>query len=352
MTAASSSCQSHAICWARLAMRPSRGASRLPTAVAPSALPIDWKLAKSSPAQNPLPSPDRTTARTDRSAASASPTSRMAATMAPSRALSLSGRFRRTSATPPATLYETRSDMAVMISAVVRTIHLTAWGRRLASAGVHRAWHWAERIGTIAPTDAAAGRFHSIGDNSAIAFPPGDVFGQSRIAIGSGTLIAAFVSLSVGMPGEYLDPDDDPVITIGDRCLIGRGSSVIARRRVEIADDVTIAPAVYVTDHNHSYANVQIPIGQQWPAEDAVFIGEGSWLGSGVIVLPGARIGRHVTVAAGSIVRGEIPDYSVIAGAPAKVVRRYTDGEGWVPPVRTVVVPPEGWPGSAATSAG
>jgi acetyltransferase-like isoleucine patch superfamily enzyme len=239
-----------------------------------------------------------------------------------------------------------------MIPAVARPSHLSALGRRLASAAIHRGWHWVERAGTIAPDDAAAHRFHSMGANSAIAFPPGDVFGQSRIAIGAGTLIAAFVSLSVGMPGEYLDPDADPVISIGDRCLVGRGSAVIARCGIQIGDDVTIAPSVYITDHNHSYANVQIPIGQQWPAEDEVSIGEGSWLGSGVIILPGARIGRHVTVAAGSIVRGDVPDYSVIAGVPAKVVRRYTDGEGWVPPVRTVVVPPVGWPGSepAATA--
>jgi acetyltransferase-like isoleucine patch superfamily enzyme len=276
----------------------------------------------------------------------------MPAIMAPSRALSFSGRFSRTSATPSVTEHETRSvsmvGMAAMISAVVKGVHLSPRGRRVASSALQRLWRWAERVGTVAPGDPLAERFHAMGEHSAMAFPPGDVFGESRISIGSRTLIAAFVNLSVGMPGEKLDPDGDPVITIGDRCLIGRGSSVIARRRVEIADDVTIAPAVYITDHNHSYANVQIPIGQQWPEEAPVFIGEGSWLATGVIVLPGAHIGKHVTVAGGSIVRGEIPDYSVIAGAPAKVVRRYTDGEGWVPPVRTVVEAPEGWPGSAA----
>jgi carbonic anhydrase/acetyltransferase-like protein (isoleucine patch superfamily) len=239
-----------------------------------------------------------------------------------------------------------------MISAVARPIQLPAYGRRLASAAVLRLWHWAEQAGTVASDDRAARRFHAMGPDSAIAFPPGDVFGESRIAIGAGTLIAAFVSLSVGMPGESLDPDDPPVISIGDRCVIGRGSSVIARRRVAIADDVTIAPSVYITDHNHSYADIEVPIGRQWPAEDAVSIGEGSWLGSGVIVLPGAEIGRHVTVAGGSVVRGVVPDYSVIAGVPAKVVRRYTDGEGWVPPVRAIVVPPAGWPGSRPAATG
>ena len=58
-------------------------------------------------------------------------------------------------------------------------------------------------------------------------------------------------------------------------------------------------------------------------------IGDGSWLGHGTVVLPGARIGRHVVVAAGSVVTGELPDRCVAAGAPARPIRRYVDGEGW-----------------------
>lgn len=61
-----------------------------------------------------------------------------------------------------------------------------------------------------------------------------------------------------------------------------------------------------------------------------VSIGDGSWLGFGAVVLPGARIGKHVTIGANSVVTGEIPDYSVAVGSPAKVIRRYLDGQGWV----------------------
>ena len=52
-----------------------------------------------------------------------------------------------------------------------------------------------------------------------------------------------------------------------------------------------------------------------------VRIGAGSWLGHGTIVLPGASIGRHVVVGAGSVVTGELPDFSVAVGNPARVVR-------------------------------
>jgi acetyltransferase-like isoleucine patch superfamily enzyme len=61
-----------------------------------------------------------------------------------------------------------------------------------------------------------------------------------------------------------------------------------------------------------------------------VEIGAGSWIGHGTIVLPGTRIGRQVVVGAGSVVRGEVPDHAVVAGVPARVVRRFEPAVGWV----------------------
>ena len=49
------------------------------------------------------------------------------------------------------------------------------------------------------------------------------------------------------------------------------------------------------------------------------------------VVLPGTVIGEHVTVAAGAVVRGVVPDRCVVAGVPAKVVRRWDAERGWVP---------------------
>jgi len=214
--------------------------------------------------------------------------------------------------------------------------------RALAAAAVHRSWRWATELGTIGPDDPRGRRFAAMGPGSCIGFPPGDVFGERFIRIGAGTLIGPHVSLAVGMgPDEPLKVPGDVVLTIGQRCVIGRGNAIVGRCSIEIGDDVTTAPNVYITDHNHSYADLSIPIGRQWPTEDPVRIGSGSWLGTGVVVLPGADIGRHVTVAAGSVVRGTIPDHSVIAGAPARVVRRHVGGEGWVPPLRQPTETPE-----------
>ena len=67
-------------------------------------------------------------------------------------------------------------------------------------------------------------------------------------------------------------------------------------------------------------------------SDGAVTIGAGSWIGTGALILPGTTIGEHVTVAGGSVVRGDIPARSVVAGVPARVVRRWSDG-AWDPPL-------------------
>jgi len=225
---------------------------------------------------------------------------------------------------------------------VFRPSELSPRTRNLAASVIQRVWGWVSDVGSVGPDDERGRRFGSMGARSMIAFPPGSVFGERWIHIGAETLIGPQVSLAAGMaPDQAMEYD--PVIRIGSRCSIGRGSHVVGHRSIEIGDDVTFGPYVYVTDQNHVYADVDTPIGRQWPAEDPVEIGSGSWLGAGVIVLPGSRIGRNVAVAAGSVVRGVLPDRCVAAGAPAKVVRRYTAG-GWDPPLREVsIAPPSAW---------
>ena len=197
---------------------------------------------------------------------------------------------------------------------------------------VHRAWDAVQRAGTITADTPAGRRFAAFGPGSIAAFPPGSVFGERWIAVGEGTLIGAQVSLSAGMvPGQDLGPV--PVLRIGNRCVIGRGSHIVAHHSIEIGADVFTGPYVYITDQNHSYADIEVPVGRQWPVNNSVRIGAGTWLGTGAIVLPGSVIGKNVVVAAGAVVRGKVPDYAVVGGVPAKVIREYVAGEGWTAPV-------------------
>jgi serine acetyltransferase len=203
-----------------------------------------------------------------------------------------------------------------------------AFGWRL----VHRAWQQAQRLGVITADTPRGREFRAFGAGSMIAFPPGSIYGEPWMEIGGETMIAENVTLCAGMvPGQDLAMFA-PVLRVGDRCIIGRGSHIVAHYSIAIGDDVYTGPYVYITDQNHAYDDPELPIGRQWPVNTAVSVGSGSWLGAGVIVLPGARIGRNVVVAAGSVVRGEVPDRCVVAGVPAKVVREYVPGNGWSRP--------------------
>ena len=186
-----------------------------------------------------------------------------------------------------------------------------------------------EFLGAIAPGTAAAARFGSFGTASMIAFPPATIFGERGIHIGTETLVGRSCTLSVGYgPGS----ENLPVhgLSIGHRCIIGAGVTITAHESIEIGDDVWFGQSVFVSDAGHGYQDPDTPIGQQLGAHAPVSIGSGSWIGHRAVILPGVRIGRNVVVGAGSVVRGDVPDHSIVAGVPARVVRRLEPGVGWV----------------------
>jgi acetyltransferase-like isoleucine patch superfamily enzyme len=193
----------------------------------------------------------------------------------------------------------------------------------------HGAWDVAGDLGAIGPDDPRGQRFGRMGRGACLLFPQGSIYNEHHIHIGAETMVGPNTCITAGMaPGQEMPTD--PVVSIGSRCIIGRGSHIVGHWCIEIGDDIQTGPYVYITDQNHSYADPVEPIGRQWPTEAAVRIGSGSWLGANVVVLPGAQIGEHVVVAAGAVVRGVIPDRCVVAGVPARIVRRWVDGQGWV----------------------
>lgn len=191
------------------------------------------------------------------------------------------------------------------------------------------AWERLSRVATLGPNRARARRFGAFGEGSAVCFPIAALFNEQYIRIGARTIIGPYCSLSAGIaPGHV--PLRDPVVTIGDRTVIGKGSGIVGHVQVDIGDDVWTGHYVYITDANHGYEDVNAPIGLQFAGPKPVSIGNGSWLGHGAIVLAGSTIGEHVVIGAGAVVTGDIPDRCVAVGNPARVIRRYVDGEGWV----------------------
>lgn len=202
-------------------------------------------------------------------------------------------------------------------------------GRMMARVGDAVAWCW-DRLSVIAsvgPKSRRGRRFGAFGEGSIICFPATSLMNERFIEIGENTMIGPHVALSAGMaPGQ--ECLSQPVVRIGDRCLIGRGSGIVGHFSIDIGDDVWTGHHVYITDQNHGYDNVDIPISQQSMPEKPVRIGSGSWLGHGTVVLPGADIGEHVVIGANSVVTGSIPSFSVAVGAPARVVKSMSEADG------------------------
>lgn len=202
-------------------------------------------------------------------------------------------------------------------------------GRNTAGPVVRTGWELIQRYGAIGPTSRAARGFGRFGDGSIVTFPYEAIVNPHAISIGCDTVIGKWCVLSAGWAPEHrhLPPD---MLTIGDRCLIGRGSSIVAHRSIVIDDDVWTGQQVHLTDMNHGYVDVSLPLSKQGSPPEPIHIRAGAWLGHGVVVLPGVTIGRNCAVGAGSVVTHDLPDYSVAVGIPARVVKQYDPEQGWL----------------------
>ena len=215
-----------------------------------------------------------------------------------------------------------------MVRSQVGAVSRSLRGRVMSRVGdaVASIWERLALIAAVGPDSRRGKKFAAFGSGSIICFPPTSLMNEKFIEIGTDTMIGPHVALSAGMvPGQ--ECLSQPVVRIGDRCLIGRGSGIVGHFSIDIGDDVWTGHHVYITDQNHGYENMDLPISQQSMPEKPVRIGSGSWLGHGTVVLPGADIGEHVVIGANSVVTGVIPSFSVAVGAPARVVKLMKDRE-------------------------
>lgn len=100
------------------------------------------------------------------------------------------------------------------------------------------------------------------------------------------------------------------IITIGDHVFINNGSSLNARKEIQIGNGVLIGENVLIYDHDHDFHSLK-RMRDNYLTE-RVSIGDNVWIGSGVIILKGSTIGKNSVIGAGTIVKGYIPDNSLV----------------------------------------
>lgn len=109
-------------------------------------------------------------------------------------------------------------------------------------------------------------------------------------------------------------------ISIGNNSGLGINCNI--RGPLEIGDNVMMGPDVLILTSRHNTSRVDIPMCKQGDLpKQKVTIGNDVWIGARVIILPGVKVGNGVIIGAGSVVTKNIPDYAVVVGAPAKIIR-------------------------------
>lgn len=115
-----------------------------------------------------------------------------------------------------------------------------------------------------------------------------------------------------------------PLIIFNNNVIIQYDFTALVANRIEIGSNTILASNVSLISENHSIeVETNIPFFAQPLKTGPIKIGEGCWLGQNVVVLPNVTIGDKCVIGANSVVTKDIPSYSIAAGVPAKVIKKY-----------------------------
>jgi acetyltransferase-like isoleucine patch superfamily enzyme len=136
---------------------------------------------------------------------------------------------------------------------------------------------------------------------------------EGRLELGADVLLE---------PDVWLTAPGTARIRIGAGSFLNIGVMVAAHELVEIGEHCMFANGCFVTDANHRFDDPEKPITWQgFTSKGPTRIGDNVWCGAGVVVTSGVTIGRRSVIGANSVVTGDIPPFSIAAGAPARVLR-------------------------------
>lgn len=138
-----------------------------------------------------------------------------------------------------------------------------------------------------------------------------DVLPFNRFTLGENSTIEDFAVVNNGMGS----------VEIGDNTRIGISNVVIGP--IIIGNQVITAQNVVMSGLNHGYEDIHTPIRLQPCSTSHITIGNNSWIGANSVITAGVQIGKHAVVAAGSVVTKNVPDYTVVAGNPARILKQY-----------------------------
>lgn len=160
-------------------------------------------------------------------------------------------------------------------------------------------------IRLLAPLYQHRGRGSKIYHSVRMDTPP-----YRRFSLGDHSVVESFCCINNAV-GDVM---------IGDHTRVGIRNTIIGP--VSIGNHVNLAQGITVTALNHNFSDPDKLIDEQGISTAAVHIGDDVWIGANAVVLPGVTIGNHSVVAAGAIVTKDVPQGSLVAGVPAKILKQ------------------------------
>lgn len=125
--------------------------------------------------------------------------------------------------------------------------------------------------------------------------------------------------------GENVNIESGARFATGSGIYIGSGSGLGVNCSIHgplhIGENVMMGPDVTILSQTHNIERTDIPMGQQGMREAKVTIGNDVWIGMRVVIMPGVKIGNGAVIGAGAVVTKDIPDYSIVGGVPAKIIK-------------------------------
>lgn len=138
-----------------------------------------------------------------------------------------------------------------------------------------------------------------------------------------GRSVTIFGDSRIELIKNYAGEKFNPALRLEDDTQLHQNCHITCANHIKIGKGTIVVANVTITDIIHPYDDPSIPTNKTRLITKPVEIGEFSYLYNNVVVMPGTRIGSHCIIGANSIVSGQIPDYTVAVGSPAKVIKKY-----------------------------
>ena len=130
--------------------------------------------------------------------------------------------------------------------------------------------------------------------------------------------------------GDLLESNKfKPLIIINNGCIISRFCQITCSNNLVFEENVFLSEGVLITDSIHDYSDVHIAIkDQELISQGPIIIGEGSWIGNGSKIIGKVKIGKNCVIGSNTFLNKNVPDYSVVVGSPARIVKQFNKING------------------------